>query len=212
MTTGKTGDAVSADKFYTLTDGLVLDSAYADEARTGVIAADGSTVLEVHIKRNTYTFSVVVDGVLTKNDYYFGAIVAEPETPSKVGYTFTGWDGTVPATMPANNVTVTATWKINQYTITFDTDGGTVIAPITQDYNTAVARPADPTKTGYTFAGWDKTIPENMPAENIIVKALWTINQYTITFDTDGGSDVPAITHGLRHRMLQLPLTPPKTG
>ena len=211
VTTGKTGDAVSADKFYTLTDGLVLDSAYADEARTGVIAADGSTVLEVHIKRNTYTFSVVVDGVLTKNDYYFGAIVAEPETPSKVGYTFTGWDGTVPATMPANNVTVTATWKINQYTITFDTDGGTVIAPITQDYNTAVARPADPTKTGYTFAGWDKTIPENMPAENIIVKALWTINQYTITFDTDGGSDVPAITQDYGTDVAA-PADPTKTG
>ena len=211
VTTGKTGDAVSADKFYTLTDGLVLDSAYADEARTGVIAADGSTVLEVHIKRNTYTFSVVVDGVLTKNDYYFGAIVAEPETPSKVGYTFTGWDGTVPATMPANNVTVTATWKINQYTITFDTDGGTVIAPITQDYNTAVARPADPTKTGYTFAGWDKTIPENMPAENIIVKALWTINQYTIIFDTDGGSDVPAITQDYGTDVAA-PADPTKTG
>ncbi len=211
VTTGKTGDAVSADKFYTLTDGLVLDSAYADEARTGVIAADGSTVLEVHIKRNTYTFSVIVDGVLTKNDYYFGAIVAEPETPSKVGYTFTGWDGTVPATMPANNVTVTATWKINQYTITFDTDGGTVIAPITQDYNTAVARPADPTKTGYTFAGWDKTIPENMPAENITVKALWTVNQYTITFDTDGGSDVPAITQDYGTDVAA-PADPTKTG
>ena len=211
VTTGKTGDAVSADKFYTLTDGLVLDSAYADEARTGVIAADGSTVLEVHIKRNTYTFSVIVDGVLTKNDYYFGAIVAEPETPSKVGYTFTGWDGTVPATMPANNVTVTATWKINQYTITFDTDGGNVIAPITQDYNTAVTRPADPTKTGYTFAGWDKTIPENMPAENITVKALWTINQYTITFDTDGGSDVPAITQDYGTDVAA-PADPTKTG
>ena len=211
VTTGKTGDAVSADKFYTLTDGLVLDSAYADEARTGVIAADGSTVLEVHIKRNTYTFSVIVDGVLTKNDYYFGAIVAEPETPSKVGYTFTGWDGTVPATMPANNVTVTATWKINQYTITFDTDGGTVIAPITQDYNTAVARPADPTKTGYTFAGWDKTIPENMPAENIIVKALWTINQYTITFDTDGGSDVAPITQDYNTAVVA-PADPTKEG
>ena len=211
VTTGKTGDAVSADKFYTLTDGLVLDSAYAEEARTGVIAADGSTVLEVHIKRNTYTFSVIVDGVLTKNDYYFGAIVAEPETPSKVGYTFTGWDGTVPATMPANDVTVTATWKINQYTITFDTDGGTVIAPITQDYNTAVARPADPTKTGYTFAGWDKTIPENMPAENITVKALWTINQYTITFDTDGGSDVPAITQDYGTDVAA-PADPTKTG
>ena len=211
VTTGKTGDAVSADKFYTLTDGLVLDSAYADEARTGVIAADGSTVLEVHIKRNTYTFSVVVDGVLTKNDYYFGAIVAEPETPSKVGYTFTGWDGTVPATMPANNVTVTATWKINQYTITFDTDGGTVIAPITQDYNTAVARPADPTKTGYTFAGWDREIPSTMPAESITVKAQWKINQYTITFDTDGGTAIDPITQDYNTAVVA-PADPTKEG
>ena len=211
VTTGKTGDAVSADKFYTLTDGLVLDSAYADEARTGVIAADGSTVLEVHIKRNTYTFSVVVDGVLTKNDYYFGAIVAEPETPSKVGYTFTGWDGTVPATMPANNVTVTATWKINQYTITFDTDGGTVIAPITQDYNTAVVRPADPTKTGYTFAGWDKAIPATMPAENVTITAKWNVNQYTITFDTDGGNSIAPITQDFGTDVVA-PADPTKTG
>ena len=211
VTTGKTGDAVSADKFYTLTDGLVLDSAFASEARTGVIAADGSTVLEVHIKRNSYTFSVIVDGVLTKNDYYFGAIVAEPETPSKTGYTFTGWDAAVPATMPANNVTINATWKINQYTITFDTDGGSTVAPITQDYATEVTAPADPTKTGYTFAGWDKAIPATMPAENMTVKALWTVNQYTITFDTDGGSDVPAITQDYGTEVIA-PADPTKTG
>jgi hypothetical protein len=54
--------------------------------------------------------------------------------------------------MPATGMTITAQWQINQYTITFDTDGGTQIAPITQDYNTAVTAPADPTKTGYTFA------------------------------------------------------------
>ena len=56
--------------------------------------------------------------------------------------------------MPAEDVTVTATWKINQYTIAFDTDGGSEIAAITQNYGTTIAKPTDPTKTGYTFAGW----------------------------------------------------------
>jgi hypothetical protein len=75
-------------------------------------------------------------------------------------------------------------WTINQYTITFDTDGGSGIGPITADYGTAITAPADPTKEGYTFAGWDKEIPTTMPA------ATWTINKYTITFNTEGGSEV----------------------
>jgi len=54
--------------------------------------------------------------------------------------------------MPATGMTITALWEINQYTITFDTDGGTEVASITQDYNTVITAPADPTKTGYKFA------------------------------------------------------------
>ena len=61
-------------------------------------------------------------------------------------------------------MTITALWTINQYTITFDTDGGSAIAPITQNYNTAITTPADPTKTGYRFAGWTPSIPSTMPA------------------------------------------------
>ena len=87
--------------------------------------------------------------------------------------------------MPAINQTITAKWKINQYTITFDTDGGTTIDPITQDYNTAVTAPANPTKEGYTFDGWDKAIPSTMPAINQTITAQWIINQYTITFDSN---------------------------
>ena len=71
--------------------------------------------------------------------------------------------------MPAENITINAKWQINQYTITFDTDGGTLIAPITQDYDTAVTPPARPTKTGYTFSTWNVSIPERMPAENITI-------------------------------------------
>ena len=96
--------------------------------------------------------------------------------------------------MLAENMTVTAQWEINQYTITFDTAGGSEIAPITQDYGTAITAPADPTREGYTFIGWDREIPETMPAENITLKARWEINQYTITFDTAGGSDIASIT------------------
>lgn len=70
-------------------------------------------------------------------------------------------------------MTLTAQWRINQYTITFDTDGGSAIAPITQDYGTAITAPAAPTKTGYTFAGWDRTIPNTMPAEDLTLTAHW---------------------------------------
>ena len=75
--------------------------------------------------------------------------------------------------MPAENITVKAQWEINQYTITFDTNGGSEIAPITQDYGTQIAAPANPTRKGYTFKGWDKEIPETMPAENITITARW---------------------------------------
>ena len=76
-------------------------------------------------------------------------------------------------TVPAENITITAQWKINQYTITFDTAGGSEIAPITQDYGTAITAPANPTREGYTFVGWDKEIPQTMPAENITITAQW---------------------------------------
>ena len=75
--------------------------------------------------------------------------------------------------MPAENITVKAQWEINQYTITFDTNGGSEIAPITQDYGTKITAPDNPTRKGYTFKGWDKEIPETMPAENITITARW---------------------------------------
>jgi len=124
----------------------------------------------------------------------YGTAVTAPADPSKIGYTFDGWDTEIPATMPAENVTITASWKINQYTITFDTDGGTTVAPITKDYDGAVTAPADPTKEGHTFGGWDKEIPTNMPAEDMTITAKWTVNQYTITFNTDGGTAIAPIT------------------
>ena len=70
-------------------------------------------------------------------------------------------------------LTLYPVWSTNKYTITFDTNGGSEIAPITQEYGTAITSPADPTREGYTFIGWDKEIPTTMPAENITLKAKW---------------------------------------
>ena len=124
----------------------------------------------------------------------YGTKITAPDNPTRKGYTFKGWDREIPETMPAENITVKAQWEINQYTIAFDTNGGSEIAPITQDYGTEITAPDNPTRKGYTFKGWDKEIPETMPAENMTVKAQWEINQYTIAFDTNGGSEIAPIT------------------
>ena len=144
---------------------------------------------------NQYTVTVKPENgkadIIITQDY--GTPITAP-TLTREGYTFKGWDKEIPETMPAENITVKAQWEINQYTITFDTNGGSEIAPITQDYGTEITAPDNPTRKGYTFKGWDKEIPKTMPAENITVKAQWEINQYTITFDTNGGSEIAPIT------------------
>ena len=124
---------------------------------------------------NTYTitFDTAGGSEIAPITQDYGTVITAPEAPTREGYTFIGWDKEIPTTMPAENMTVTAQWKINRYTITFDTAGGSEIAPITQDYGTAITAPADPTREGYTFIGWDMEIPTTMPAENITLKARW---------------------------------------
>ena len=146
------------------------------------------------INQYTITFDTNGGSEIAPITQDYGTEITVPADPTRKGYTFKGWDKEIPETMPAENITVKAQWGINQYTITFDTNGGNEIAPITQDYGTKITAPDKPTRKGYTFKGWDKEIPETMPAENITVKAQWEINQYTIAFDTNGGSEIVPIT------------------
>jgi uncharacterized repeat protein (TIGR02543 family) len=124
---------------------------------------------------NTYTitFDTAGGSEIAPITQDYGTVITAPEAPTREGYTFIGWDKEIPTTMPAENMTVTAQWKINRYTITFDTAGGSEVAPITQDYGTNITAPEAPTREGYTFMGWDREIPTTMPAENITLKARW---------------------------------------
>ena len=115
--------------------------------------------------------------------------------PTKTGHTFKGWklngegDAMMEVTIAqgsTGHLAYTATWQINKYTITFDSNGGSAVDPITQDYGTTVTAPAAPTKTGYDFAGWTPALPATMPAENIAVTANWTVKTYTVSI-TGGG-------------------------
>ena len=165
-------DAPAATPGYTLggwnkADGTAWD--YASDKVTDNIT------LYAKWAANTYTITFDTAGgseIAPITQDYETAITA-PADPTREGYTFIGWDKEIPTTMPAENMTVTAQWEINRYTITFDTAGGSEIAPITQDYGTTITAPADPTREGYTFIGWDKEIPKTMPAENITLKARW---------------------------------------
>ena len=166
-----------------------------DKAIPATMPAENVTITaKWEINQYTITFDTAGGSTVAPITQDYGTAITAPANPTKEGYTFIGWDKAIPATMPAENVTITAKWKVNSYTITFDTVGGSEIAPITQDYGTAITAPADPTREGYTFIGWDMEIPTTMPAENMIVTAQWEINRYTITFDTAGGSEIASIT------------------
>jgi len=169
-------DGVSQNDTLQITErAYVISVSQEEQASGGICTVDKTSALKgtqitVTLKPNTgYT----VGGVAVKNAAG-EQVAAEPKEEGSHQYTFT---------MPGSDVTVTPQWTPNRYTITFDTDGGSEIAAITKDYGAAVTKPADPVREGYTFAGWDKEIPATIPAENVVVKAKWTINRYTITTD-----------------------------
>ncbi|MBQ2847778.1 MAG: InlB B-repeat-containing protein [Clostridia bacterium] len=116
-----------------------------------------------------------------------------PDVPQKPGYTFDGWEGyPSDGKMPDGDVELTAKWKINEYTITFDSNGGSAVPPATYDFGETVVAPADPTREGFDFKGWEPALPPTMPANDLTVKAVWEakpgVETNKFVADANGGA------------------------
>ena len=206
--TGTTGaDAVVTLKQY---EGFGSGT-YASE----VIAADGSTVVEVRYPRNSYTVTWYDwDGTteLGSGKFKYGETITVPDTVKKpsrrTGYTFASWKDA--GTMPAANKTITASeesahWTANTYTVTFNANGGTgSMENQVYIYDAEQTLTANAfSKNGYEFAGWntqpdgsgtlytDAQTVSNLTAENngtVTLYAQWTMGDYTISYDLAGGT------------------------
>jgi uncharacterized repeat protein (TIGR02543 family) len=177
-----------------------------------VKGSTGNIVLYAQWTVITYTVTFVDDNgttVLKTETVNHGANATAPADPTRTGYTFSGWDTVF--TNVTSDLTVKATYTINQYTITYDTDGGSTISPATLNYGAAITPPADPTKSGYVFAGWNPSIPETMPVGGITVVAQWTNDTFTLTFVTNNSSTVANITQEY-NSAITLPTPAAETG
>ena len=133
---------------------------------------------------NKYKLTYKVDGTNYKTyDVEYNSAITPEEAPTKEGYTFSGWSE-IPSAMPASDVTITGTFTVNKYKLTYTVDGEEYKASDVE-YGTKITPEAPPTKEGYTFSGWIE-IPSKMPANDVTVIGTFTINKYTITYMIGG--------------------------
>ena len=165
---------------------------WSPEVDETVPASNVTYTAQWKVNRYTVTFNANGgSGGKTVTQDYGTAIVAP--TVTREGYTFTGWSPSVPSTVPAGNVTYTAQWKVNRYTVTFNANGGSGGNTVTLDYGTALSAPTV-TRTGYTFTGWSPSVPSTVPAGNATYTAQWKANRYTVTFNANGGTGGKTVT------------------
>ena len=133
---------------------------------------------------NKYKVTYMVDGIEYKTtEIEFGSSLTAETEPTKEGYTFSGWSG-LPETMPANDVTITGSFTVNKYKLTYTLDDKE-FKTIEVDYGTALIPEESPTKEGYTFSGWSG-LPATMPANDVIVTGSFSVNKYKLIYTIDG--------------------------
>ena len=253
---GNYGDAAIEDKSATTGETVSVTpetregfTVAGDSVLSGTVLADGSLVLKVYYSRNQY--KLTVDGVET--DVYYGAALNVAEPAAREGWTFTGWNVEIPATMPAENLTLVSQWSENDadytaynaavaaaqakqgeenydkkyteatrkalayalaenvsgkkyseqgvvdaatkaindavtslelmtYTATFYVDGA-VHATVQTKVGEQIAKPEDPTKTGYVFTGWDPEVGV-MGVEDVRFDAKFSAGEVSYTVET----------------------------
>ena len=173
-----------------LLEGFTHDAALSELSKT--IEGDKSTVLKIYYARDQYTVTWNVDGLETKTEVYYGAAIVAPETPVKDGYTFKAWDPAIPATMPAENLTFTATWNEASYKVTYVVNG--VKYEETYKYGDTVTVREEPSVEGMTFEGWydgnDKyEVGSTFTIDkDLIIVANFSKAVYKATFVNEDGS------------------------
>lgn len=142
----KSFDSISGD--------IIVNALYSPKIFTIIFNTDGGSNIEP-----------IIQG--------YGSAIVLPASPTKEGFNFIDWDDSFPDTMPLNGLTLNAIWEAKEYTITFDTKGGSAINPIVAPYQSNITIPEDPTKEGYKFLGWDISFPDTMPLNGLNLTALW---------------------------------------
>ena len=163
------------------------------------------------VEDGKYTVSFMVDGeTYFTFTGYEGDVITVPENPEKLGYTFDAWDGMPEdGVLPAANITVTAVWSVNTYTITYTVNGEEYTAQ-TYEFGAAVSVPEYTVPEGYTFSGW--SVPETMPAEDLVVDATCTINVYEVTLIDGWNGDPIAVLYVAHGQDAILPDAPEHAG
>ena len=170
------GAAVSAPE-YTVPEGHTFSGWNIPETMPAE-----NLVLDAALTVNSYSITYTINGEeYTAQTYEFGAAVSAPEYTVPEGHTFSGWD--IPETMPAENLVLDAALTVNSYSITYTINGEEYTAQ-TYEFGAAVSAPEYTVPEGHTFSGWD--IPETMPAENLVLDAALTVNEYTVTYNING--------------------------
>ena len=170
------GAAVSAPE-YTVPEGHTFSGWNIPETMPAE-----NLVLDAALTVNSYSITYTINGAeYTAQTYEFGAVVSAPEYTVPEGHTFSGWD--IPETMPAENLVLDAALTVNSYSITYTINGEEYTAQ-TYEFGAVVSAPEYTVPEGHTFSGWD--IPETMPAENLVLDAALTVNEYTVTYNING--------------------------
>ncbi len=213
---GRTGTRYAAKASYTIKGNATLYARWSTNSYIVTFEGNGATS--------------TVPGIMTGN---YNTVINLPTAPSRTGYTFTGWnteqvgtkDGKVGASYTiTGHATLYAQWTLASYTITFEGNGeGASTTPsITGNYNTVINLPTAPSRTGYTFTGWNteqvgtkdgKVGASYTITGNATLYAQWTAKSYTITFDgNEATSTVPDPKTGDYDTSITLPPAPSRTG
>ena len=191
------------------------------------VTADVTIYAKWMINSYTVTFNSQGGSAVSSQNVNYGGLASEPTNPNRTGYTFGGWykeascnnlwnftSDTVTA-----NVTIYAKWIINSYTVTFNSQSGSAVSSQNVNYGGLASEPTNPTRTGYTFGGWYKesgciniwNFTSDTVTANVTIYAQWTINSYTVTFNSQGGSAVSSQNVNCGG-LVSEPTNPTRTG